>query len=124
METVFIVNEQSIHDMVQRAVQQAMSKRQPVSPPAKDTHASNKNLRRRKNDRSNLEAAKMTDPAQKIGSNGAILARRVAATIIPHKTDAADLNNRGSEKLELVSLETSLHLDSSRKTCEAEGTVS
>ena len=71
-----------------------------------------------------LEAAKMIDPAQKIGSNGAILARRVTATIIPHKTDAADLNNRGSENLELVCLETSLHLDGSRKTYEAEGTVS
>ena len=45
----------------------------------------------------NLEAAKMTDPAQKIGSNGAILARTVVATIIPHKTDASDLNNGGSE---------------------------
>ena len=58
-----------------------------------------------------LEAAKVTNPAQKIGSNGAILARTAVATIIQHKTDAADLNNRGSENFELVSLETSLHLD-------------
>ena len=71
-----------------------------------------------------LEAAKVTDPALKIGSNGTILARTVVATIIQHKTDAADLNNGGSENLELLSLETSLHLDGSQKTCDAEETVS
>ena len=58
METEFAVNEQSIHDMVQRAVQQAMSKRQPVSPPAKETHASRKNSRSRRNDRSNSRGRK------------------------------------------------------------------
>ena len=58
METEFAVKEQSIHDMVQRAVQQAMSKRQPFSPPAKETHAPRKNSRSRKNDRSKSRSRK------------------------------------------------------------------
>ncbi|CAH3172872.1 unnamed protein product, partial [Porites lobata] len=54
METEFAVNEQSIQDMVQRAVRQELRKQKPVSsPPTKETSVSRKSSRsRRKNDKS------------------------------------------------------------------------
>lgn len=58
MDTEFAVNEQSILDMVQRAVKKELGKHKPVSPPTKETSASRKNSRNRKSDRSNSRGRK------------------------------------------------------------------
>lgn len=59
METEFAVNEQSIQDMVQRAVRQELRKQKPVSsPPTKETSASRKSSKSRRSDRSNSRGRK------------------------------------------------------------------
>ena len=52
METEFTVNEQSVRDMVQRAVRQEVSKLSPVSPSGKTTPPPPKNSKSRAKDRS------------------------------------------------------------------------
>ena len=129
METKFTVNEQSIKDMVQRAVRQELNKHKPVSPPTKETSVSHKISRSPvKVIDPTLEAVKMTDPAPKIESNAEILAKVVTEAIphlptIAHKTDAADQNNGERENHALASLEASL-LEGDQKMCEAAETVS
>ena len=69
METEFAVNEQSIQDMVQRAVRQELCKHKPVFPPTKNTSASRKNSRSRKSDRSNSRGRKNDRSNSRIRKN-------------------------------------------------------
>ena len=58
METEFTVNEQSVRDMVQRAVRQEVSKLSPVSPSGKTTPPPRKNSKSRGKDRSSSKSRK------------------------------------------------------------------
>ena len=53
METQFTVNEESINDLAQRAVQREVSKLRPVSSPVKTPQTPRKTSRSHKNERSN-----------------------------------------------------------------------
>ena len=58
METEFTVNEQSVRDLLQRAVRQEVSKLSPVSPSGKTTPPPQKNSKSRGKDRSSSKNRK------------------------------------------------------------------
>ena len=68
MEAQFTINEESIHDMVQRAVQREVSKLKPISSPVKTRQAPSKNS---KNPRSrNTERSSSRNRSQRRNSSG------------------------------------------------------
>ena len=96
METEFTVNEQSVRDMVQRALRQEVSKFSPVSRSGKTTPLPRKNSKSRGKDRSSY----------KIGNSNAVKipAKMPVTSVAPrpqpkmHKGDEVDQNSGDSPR--------------------------
>ena len=99
MEAQFTMNEESINDLVQRAVQQAVSKLRPVSLPVKTPQAPRKTPRSRKNERSSSE-----NRSKRRDLSGMVTSVNCRHQKTPHKADEVAQYKDDSQHLESLVL--------------------